>query len=359
MTSFSISSAYKAFSRARYIRKASGKEKVYSPAEIEFIEFLDRRLKSYIDNSQLVAAYGYLSILEEMDPTHSSVDSFSQSVNNDILKQARIKLIPSPFTDNNPAHQLGKTVANGIRQKLDEDAATSLIVIDGSSADYAPMNLAKKMNAGSFYFLSGEVLVAEVDTKVSSKTEARNVLVSTKKVQNPEYVAWTEMNKRKRKDIPEPMAILEQDVYDDVIIPTSIISKTAKVSVTYRVTEATSAAVKYSDAIEKTDSQVTENVEAVNRGLFSQAAKINAVPSDGDVLAETSLMISKAAAEKLMAEVEKLEDNYLALAAAAAELKEYNKATANLAYRNVLLQAKGKEDPQLLKSLRENAILWR
>lgn len=357
----SLAAAYEAYSRARYIRKVMGKGDLYSPGELKFIEGIDKRFQRYMSESVTVAAFGHLSILEELDPKHASVTKYSQKINSVMLADATIKIIPSAFTETESKRSLGLGIVSKINKQLMDAMPTRVQVIELNKAasNYSSEQVAKMPNSGSYYFLSGEILESNVGVNKKPASVTRRVLTSYKKEANPEYVAWTQLKKREQKETPKPQETIDVPVEEDVTVKKVIVDKQGVFSITYRLADALTASVVFSDALSKKESHTGEQVEGIELGLFKQESVVAELPSDADILEKLSGEISTEAAGKIATQVETLETAYITRADAAVVSEDFNAAAANYGYSHALLQARGKVDASVLGKLRKFAIRWK
>jgi hypothetical protein len=242
-----------------------------------------------------------------------------------------------------------------------EKIPTHLKVIEGSvvAANYSTDQVKTLSNPQSYYFLSGEILEASVDKVEKPASVTKRVLTSYKRVENPEYIAWTQLKKRQKKETAEPPSTVEVPVEEDVTIKKSIIEKQGVFSITYRLAESVSAGVAFSDALNKRNSFTGENVEGVELGLFKAESVIADLPSDADMLESLSVEVAVDAAAKIAEQILKLEEAYVKKADAAVISEDFNDAAENYGYRNVLLQAQGEVDEDILSKLRTYAIRWK
>lgn len=361
MGSYAVASAYQSYSRARYVKNTLGQQDDYTEGELKFIDFVDRRLQGYIEKDQTIPAYGFLQVLQELEPDHESVQQYAQSVNNRMLDDATGKIVPSVFTGMESGQALGKGIVSRINQHLLDDPAVRVKVIENgiNGLQLSREQIGDMPNASSYYFLSGEILNASVERREQQTDESKRVLVSYKRIENPDYIAWTEMSKRDRKNTPEPESTIQVPVEEDVTIQKTLVQKDGSFSVTYRLAEAVSANVLFSDAISETLSHTDESIQGIERGLFSQEAKTADLPSDGEILEQLSKQVAEQASAKLAEQIQQLESRYRKQGDQALVAEDFNKAVANFAYANVLLQAEGEQDEDLLNKLRSYAIRWK
>lgn len=227
MGTHAIASAYQAYSRARYIRNVMGKGSIYTPGELKFIEMLDKQLTHFMTNSETAPAYGYLSIIEEMNPDHPSVVKYAQKINNAMLNDATIKIIPSAFTESESKRSLGRGIVSKINKSLMEKIPARIQIIEGNkaAANYSTKQLRKLPNPDSYYFFSGEIIEANVSIQERPANIKKRVLTGYKKVANPEYIAWEQLSTREKKNTPAPELTINVPVEEDVIVKKILIDK--------------------------------------------------------------------------------------------------------------------------------------
>lgn len=354
---YAVSSAYQAYSRARYVKNTLGQQGNYSEGELKFIDFTARRLQGWVEKQAWIPAYGFLLILQEMKPEHELIQQHAADINNAILQEAAIKIVAADFTNVESGSSLGQRIAGDIRQQLKTQAGRRIDVLENAGLTRA--DIAALPNAASYYLLGGEVLEAAISQKEQTLQERKQVLISYKRVENPEYIAWTKLKKREKKAIPEPVATIEEPVEDTVTLNRHLSEKQAKLSVTYRLTSSLNGQVVFADAINKDEHFQAESIEPLTVGLFVQEAQTETLPENNDILQNLSVAVAAEATEKIVGQVQMLEKNLLKLADQSVVAENFNAAAKYYAYSYVLLQADNQQDEDLLEKLRNYAIRWK
>ena len=359
MDNYAVVAAFQAFTRARYIKNTLGQEEHYTEGEQKFIEFVDRRLKGYIDDGETVPAYAFLKVMENLQPEHETVQEYAQRINNQMLDHATIKIIPSAFSDIE-RRALGSSIVSMVQQALLENTDIRVQVIDSNvDGERLTRSMINEMpNAASYYFLSGEILDASVDQQETRESTTKKVLTSYQRVENPEYIAWSNLSRRDKRNTVEPESTIEIPVEEEVTLNKTIVEKRGVLSVTYRMTEAASSDVLFADSITMEERVSDESIDGVRRGLFEQQAKQADLPADGQILEKLSKQLAEGIADRIAEQVANLESRYHEQGDRAVVNENFNVAIANYAYANVLLQAAGEQDQELLEKLRGYAIRW-
>jgi hypothetical protein len=360
MRSKAIDSAYQSYSRARYIRVVTGRAEEYSVGEKRFIDYIEKRFMSYLGRSQTVPAFGHLMILKELMPAHEAVLKYSQSLQDTVLSDATIKILAMNFSNTTEYRALGSQLVAKINQAVIAAVGEQVKIIDEAvvATSYSPSQIVSMANSSSYYVLSGEILDAAVKQKNEEIAETQHVLTGYEKVSNPEHQEWLALSKRKRKDMLQPAPIIDQPVEQDVTIIKNVIEQKAALSVAYRLADAVSASVVFSDALVKEETINTVNIPRVEVGLFIQPEKKTELKTDAQILDALMQSMAEDAAQKLVAQVETLQGNYLRKADQALVLEDFNSASADYAYGFALSAAKQNADEDALSKLRTYSLRW-
>jgi hypothetical protein len=355
----SLVAAYEAYSRAHTVRKVMGKGDVYSSGERKFIELVDMRLQQYLSDSLTVPAYGHLLILEELEPGHPSVAKYSQKIESTMLADATLKIIPSVFTEADAVRSAGLGIISRIGKQLHDTLGNRVQVIEiNKAASYSSDQIAHMPNPGSYYFLSGEILESTVATNKKPASMTRRVLTGYRKDPNPEYVAWTQLKPREQKNKPKPEMTVNVPVEEDVAIKKFIIDKQGVFSISYRLADAVTAAVVFSDALTRKESHTGEQIEGIELGLFRQESVVAELPSDADILGKISEEIAQEAVQKIGGQISEIESAYQSRAEAAVIAEDFHAAVANYGYLHVLSKSRDQRSEVILNQLRKQVMRW-
>ncbi|NRB38181.1 MAG: hypothetical protein HRU20_06885 [Pseudomonadales bacterium] len=359
MDNFNMAEAYQAYSRARYIRNLLGQEEKYDDGEKAFIEQLVTRIHYFMDNDQSMHAYGYLSVLDEIQPNHPLLVELTPTVNEKILSEAVVKIVQQPFMGKKNDYQFDALLNKALAAAIKAELPTRVQLLAGQDkANYTAEKVKSLSNVAGFYSFSAEILAITLETQSVEESEITNVLVSHQRIENPDYIQWQNLSKRAKKVTPEPEPTISKPIKQDVEIKHVHHKKLAESSVTYRINEIASADVVISDALNDVVDHAVTTTAAVDQGEFKLAAVVVQLPADTQVLQELADKVAKSISAKLVVSIDKMEDEYTEKAKLAYVAKNYSVAAANFAYRNVLYQAQGKANEDILSGLRKSAMNW-
>lgn len=352
---YAVSAAYQAYSRARFVQNSLGKNTVYTEGEQKFIDYIVRRLETYQEKQQWAPAYGFASILEELNPEHAFLAENAAAINNALLTEAGLKVVAAPFVNVEQGSSLGAQLVAAIGTALDK-ASNQRMQMRSESLNKAL--LAKKPNAATYYLLSGEILEANVSSKQTLIEENKTVQTSTKRVENPDYIVWSQLKKRDQKNTTEPESTIEVAVEEQVTVEKTQIEKHAVLTVAYRLSSIHGQVV-FADAIKQELTESDESIAALERGLFTQEAKQAELPENAQLINDLLEQVAEQAANKIAAEAASLEANLLTLANQAVVAENFNRAVRYYAYSTVLAHAQQQQDAELIEKLRNYAIRWK
>lgn len=361
MQAKAIDAAYQSYSRVRFIRNAIGAADEYSVGEKKFIESIEKRFTAYLDNSQAVPAFGHLLILQELMPNHGAVLKNMQTLEEAVLSAATIKILVMSFTNATQYDDLGSQIISKIKEALMHSKSQLVTVIDEHevATNFSPSQIVSMPNPSSYYVLSGELLNAKLKTHSEQTLESKQVLIAYEKVVNPEYQQWSELSKRKRKELVEPESSIDKPVIKDIQMIKNTDEQKSMLSVAYRLAEAVSSSVVFSDTLVKEESFLAVNMPAVREGFFVQEEQKVALKTDEELLDELMQSIASDAYHKIVDQVKLLEDDYLKKADNALVLEDFNLAAANYAYGFMLKIAEEQPDEDALKKLKTYSLRWR
>ena len=359
MAKFNMPDTYEAYSRARYIRNVLGQADRYDDGEKAFIDHLVTRINHFASNDNTLQAYSYMSVLEEMQPDHALLTDLAPELNNKVLNMAVLKLLKLPFTETDKQYAFASLLDLALAKELKATLPTKLQILDAAEKDkYSAEKVRMQDNAAGFYVFSAEVLGIELESQTSEQAESKNVLVSHQRVVNPEYTEWTALSKRAKKSTPAPENTMQKPVMQNVQIIHVLDKKKANSSVTYRINHLPDNEVTVSDALIDTVKASSKSTQALQQGEFNQPGVAEAVPADDEMLTQLADTVAKGVVKKLSSSITKMEDAYTEKAQAAFVANSYGQAASNFALRNVLLQAEGKSDQEILSRLRISAMHW-
>ena len=342
MQGMQVIAAYENYSSANYIQIKLGTVKRYSAGEENFLKVISNNFIAAQEANNIVLSYGLLSILEELQYDNALVEEFAPVINNAILEQATIKVLPRQINSKPESLEVAQVFSNALAKQIQTELKTKVIVYNiTKQAQITDIEVAK--NPSAWFEITGELLQANLATESSAETESKSVLVSYQTVANPEYETWSQLSSRKRKAVAEPAVTIEKSVYKDVVLSRVKISKKANLSVSYRLRDQNKNAVLFFNSQENSLSVDGVIQKGMREGLFSVEEKEAQLPLDTDIMGQLIADAVKEISLKIKPELEILEGRYLQAGEVAFVSNEYNQAAAQLAYANILALSKQKK----------------
>jgi hypothetical protein len=164
---------------------------------------------------------------------------------------------------------------------------------------------------------------------------------------------------REKKKTPEPPATIVRDITEDVEFDVTAVRKVGIISVSYRVVEASSGGVVFTDSLQDRQEFQDEGRQGVQLGDFKQETDFVELPPDIEILSgEKGLAdkISDAIGKKLVDFLKNPEEQYEKDATRAVDEGDYAGAARKIAYAIALREAKSKNVGQLREDLRSYAM---
>ena len=177
---------------------------------------------------------------------------------------------------------------------------------------------------------------------------------------NPEHVAWMALKERERKKTPEPAATISRDITEDVKFDVTAVRKVGIISVSYRVVEASSGRVVFTDSLQDRQEFQDEGRQGVQLGDFKQETDFVELPPDIEILSGDKGLadkISDAIGKKLVDFLKNPEEQYEQEANAGRRARAITQGPPRkIAYAIALREAKSKNVGQLREMLRSYAM---
>ncbi len=209
------------------------------------------------------------------------------------------------------------------------------------------------------FIVQGSILDAKVETTSKTGTETRRVVTGNEAVVNPDHVRWSQLDDRERKATPEPARTVNRDVTEDVTIEVTSVRKVGIISVSYRVVEANSGRVLFTDSIQTKQEFQDEGRQGVQLGDFRQETDFVELPPDIEILSGSGGLadkISEAIGTKLVEFLQNPEDQYAQDAKRFEGEGDFTGAARQAAYAIILRESKSKEIGDLRLELKRYAM---
>ena len=207
--------------------------------------------------------------------------------------------------------------------------------------------------------MQGTINDAKVETTEKTGSETRRVVTGRQSIPNPAHAAWLALKERERKKQPEPAATILQDLTEDVKFDVTSVRKVGIISVSYRVVEASSGRVVFTDSMQDRQEFQDEGRQGVQLGEFKQETDFVELPPDIEILSGDKGLadkISDGIGKKLVEFLQNPEDQYEQEATRAVEEGDYATAARKIAYAISLREAKSKSVTRQRELLRSYAM---
>jgi hypothetical protein len=233
--------------------------------------------------------------------------------------------------------------------------------IDAQSAstDYQATQIIQYANPDAYFVLAGNIRQANITVHDNTVTDVKHVLTGYEIKPNPEYQAWLLLDESVRGGVAAPAETIQVSMEEDVPVVKTVHEKKALLNMDYRLADAVSSKVLLSKVIEKNNSYTSENVAAVEKGLFVQPEVKGLEQSDADIFHDITRLVAGDVAQALLEEVIKLQASYLAKADQAVVTEDFAVAATYYAYGFALQRQAGKVDEALLQKLRLYSLRWK
>lgn len=357
--------AFRWFTQSRDIRRRLGlSEPGSQPQEQQLVQEMHRRFERARSKGLHGLAWGYLNVIESLQPDAPSLRRELRETREEVLQKAVRRVSAARFEDHHRGgSEFGDTITAEIVQYLFQNLSEDVRIIEREKLEEIEKERGFSGNAAALkavdYLIQGNILEAKVDSSARDLSQRKRVVTGRERVPNPEFERWNAMSPKERERAAmatPPPATIERDRVEDVQIDQVYHRKVGVFSVSYRVIEADSAKVIFADTqrtklqLEGTDSP------AIDIGSFKQEAEVANLPTDSEILEQLAEEISQTIGQKL-AEVlvdpeiqyEKDGDRYV-------REGNYVDAAQQYAYAMVLSDRKAKDTAQLGESLRESAV---
>jgi len=309
-------------------------------------------------------AWGVLDVISEFGTTTPQVRQQLRMTRDEIDRRAVRGLTAYPFEDpKSSAAKVGDAVASKVVQHIFSTIPTDVRIVEREQLERILDECKRNGNCNALttadFIVQGTINDAKVETTEKTGSETRRVVTGKETVPNPDHVRWLGLKERERKKTPEPPATILRDVTEDVTFDVTAVRKVGIISVSYRVVEASSGRVVFTDSLQDRQEFQDEGRQGVQLGDFKQETDFIELPTDIEILSGDKGLadkISDKIGEKLVEFLHNPEDQYQAEAQRAVEEGDYADAARKVAYAIALKEAKSKKVGQLHEELRSYAM---
>lgn len=292
--------AWRWFTQARDVRMRLDGRVEAVPEEKPFVTRMQRGHDNAMKEKLWGVALGHAYVVQDFDPAFPTlardIRAAEDEVNRAAIRSARI----AAFTSAAGIADYSGTIATRITEHLFQQIPEDLRIIASDSGN-APLS----------YIVSGSIDEARVET--DDKQTRKTTRVVTQKgvmTRNPKYDEWLKLTERDRQRVPQPPAQLPVDRQEDISYTVTQLRKTGHFSVAFRVVDATSGNVVFTDSLTIKRELADEGNEGVELGQFVLPARAATLPADIEILSQLTNEASQEIGKRLATELGSLERRY-------------------------------------------------
>jgi len=359
-----LSLAYQRFQDARLIQKLLLERTGNLPGMEGFLAQVDQAYQRAIGAKEFGLAWGYLNVLTEFGPTTPMIRRRLRVVKEEISQRAVRGLTAYPFADSpSSAAKVGDAVASKVVQHLFQQIPNDVRIVEREQLERILEECKRGGNCAELvtadFIVQGSILDAKVETTSESGTETHRVATGNEAVVNPDHVRWSQLDDGDRKRTAEPARTVNRDVTEDVTIEVTSVRKVGIISVSYRVVQANSGRVLFTDSIQTKQEFQDEGRQGVQLGDFKQETDFVELPPDIEILSGHDGLadkIAEAIGGKLVEFLQNPEDQYARDAKLFESEGDFTSAARQAAYAIILRESKSKEIGELRSELKRYAM---
>ena len=309
-------------------------------------------------------AWGLLDVMSELGTTTPQMRQHLRMTRDEINRRAVRGLTAYPFEDpKHAAAKVGDAVASKVVQHIFSTIPSDVRIVEREQLERILDECKRTGNCTQLttadFIVQGTINDAKVETTEKAGSETRRVVTGKETVTNPEHVQWMTLKDREKKKTPEPPATVVHDITEDVKFDVTAVRKVGIISVSYRVVEASSGRVVFTDSLQDRQEFQDEGRQGVKLGDFNQETDFVELPPDIEILSGDKGLadkISDAIGKKLVDFLKNPEDQYEKDATRSVDEGDFAAASRKIAYAIALREAKSKNVGPLREDLRSYAM---
>jgi len=356
--------AYHRYRDAQTISKLLLGRSATLPGIESFIGQLDGAYEKAFAAGEHGVAWGLLDVMSELGTTTPQMRQHQRLTRDEIDRRAVRGLTAYPFEDpKHAAAKVGDAVASKVVQHIFSTIPADVRIVEREQLERILDECKRSGNCNALtsadFIVQGTINDAKVETTEKTGSETRRVVTGKENVANPEHVAWMALKERERKKTTEPPATITRDITEDVKFDVTAVRKVGIISVSYRVVEASSGRVVFTDSLQDRQEFQDEGRQGVQLGDFKQETDFVELPPDIEILSGDKGLadkISDAIGKKLVEFLQNPEEQYEKDAERAVQEGNFAEAARKVAYAIALREAKSKEVGRLRERLRSYAM---
>jgi curli biogenesis system outer membrane secretion channel CsgG len=334
------------------------------PGVESFLGQLDGAYEKAFAAGEYGVALGLLDVRTELGTTTPQMRQQARMTRDEINRRAVRGLTAYPFEDpKHAAAKVGDAVASKVVQHIFSTIPSDVRIVEREQLERILDECKRNGNCNALtsadFIVQGTINDAKVETTEKTGRETRRVVTGKQSIPNPAHAAWLALKERDRKKQPEPAATILQDITEDVEFDVTSVRKVGIISVSYRVVEASSGRVVFTDSMQDRQEFQDEGRQGVQLGDFKQETDFVELPPDIEILSGDKGLadkISDGIGQKLVEFLQNPEDQYEQEASRAVEEGDFAGAARKIAYAISLREAKSKDVGRLKELLRSYAM---
>lgn len=356
--------AYRRYQDAAVISRLLLDRKPDLPGVQTFLKHVDKKADKAFEAGEFGVAWGYLNVLTEFGPTTPKIRQRLRQARDEIARRAVRGLTAYPFEDSETsATTIGDAVSSKVVQYIFRTIPSDARIVEREQLERILDECKRSGTCDELdtadFIVQGSILDAKVETTEKSGSETRRVVTGQETVTSPDHVRWMQLREKERKNIPEPPRTITRDVTEDVTIDVTSVRKVGIISVSYRVVEASSGRVLFTDSLQSKQEFQDEGRGGVQLGNFKQETDFVELPPDIEILSGTDGLadkVSEEIGEKLVDFLKDPEDQYSIEAERFVSEGDFIGAAQRAAYSIVLREIKSKDVGNLREDLKSYAM---
>lgn len=359
-----LAAAYDRYQDAAVISQLLLDREADLPGVKQFLGKVERRFDKAFAAGEYGAAWGYLRVMTELGPTTPKLRQRLRQTRDEIARRAVRGLTAYPFEDPaSSAAKVGDAVSSKVVQHIFQTIPSDVRIVEREQLERILEECNRNGTCADLdtadFIVQGTILDAKVETTSKVGRETRRVVTGQETITNPDHTRWMSLSERDRKKQPEPPRTIRRDVTEDVTIEVNNVRKVGIISVTYRVVDAASGRVLFTDSLQTKQEFQDEGRQGVQLGEFKQETDFVELPPDIEILSGAGGLADKISEEigvKLVDFLKNPEEQYTEEATRFVSEGDYLSAARRAAYSIVLREIKSKEMGTLKADLKRYAM---
>jgi curli biogenesis system outer membrane secretion channel CsgG len=300
-------------------------------------------------------AYGLLKTLEFLNGAWPGLPATLAKVRDRVREQALTGVSLSAFEDLPGRPGIGAGVVSRVTKELLERLPMDVKVVERDQLEsiLQERSMARQKGADVLatadFFVEGRIVDAKVESSESKGSEKRRVATRHEWGPNPEWQRWKDGG----REGDEPPRKANVPVFEDITVGVTEHRKVALMTVSFRVIDAATAKVVYTDTIRKTREVTGRTVDGVSIGEYVQPRKAANMPTDLELLDELSTEVARAVGDQLVQRFTNTDERLLKKAGELARLQNWLDAAEYQARAVILREDKGRVKSEEMDVLRD------